>query len=221
MVKLLGKRLGFHAMATWIHRAWTQNGDVKILDLTDQLFFIHFADEGDYKHALFEGRRLVANQYLLVQRWCSLFKPSKKAVQKLVVWIRIPELSVELYTKTFLLRAGAKLVTTLKIDQSTSIHFRGKFSHICIEIDLRRKLVPAITVLGRECKVEYEGLHLICFKCGHYGHRMEICMENAMTLVVKTVATPTRTLMERIEGNIPVADHGTGNPEKSAASTPS
>ncbi|RYR37171.1 hypothetical protein Ahy_A09g042101 [Arachis hypogaea] len=33
-------------------------------------------DEGDYRHALFEGHWLVADHYLLVQRWRPLFQPS-------------------------------------------------------------------------------------------------------------------------------------------------
>ena len=73
------------------------------------------------------------------------------------------ELPVELYAETFLMRVGAKLGTMVKIDQTTSIHSRGKFAHLCVEIDLRRKLVLVITALGREFKVQYEGLHMICF----------------------------------------------------------
>ena len=85
IVKLLGKKLRFHAMANWIRRAWAKGGDVKILDLIDEFFLIQFTDEGDYKHALFEGPWLIADHFLLVQRWCLLFKPSDKAVQKLAV----------------------------------------------------------------------------------------------------------------------------------------
>ena len=77
---------------------------MKILDLTNEFFLVRFVDEGDYKHALFEGPWLVADHYLLVQRWRPLFKPSNKAIQKLAVWVRIPKLLVELYTETFLLR---------------------------------------------------------------------------------------------------------------------
>ena len=63
-----------------------------------------------------------------------------------------------------------------------------------LEIDLKRKLVPAITVLGREFKVEYEGLHLICFKCSRYGHQMEICMESVVTSVMAAVGAMTRRI---------------------------
>lgn len=70
---------------------------------------------------------------------------------------------------------GSKIGTMLKVDPLTSIHWRGRFARICVEIDLRRKLVPKFKVLSYEYALEYEGLHLICFNCGKYGHRSEQC----------------------------------------------
>ncbi|KAL4327859.1 hypothetical protein AHAS_Ahas13G0142200 [Arachis hypogaea] len=66
----------------------------------------------------------------------------------------------------------------LKINRATSIHSRGRFARICVEIDLTKKLIPRISVLGSTLNIEYEGLHLICFICGLYGHRSEDCSEN-------------------------------------------
>ncbi|KAK7244992.1 hypothetical protein RIF29_39821 [Crotalaria pallida] len=63
----------------------------------------------------------------------------------------------------------------LKIDQLTSIHSKGKFARICVEIDLRKSLIPKINVMGLEIHLEYEGLHQICFGCGMYGHKLEQC----------------------------------------------
>lgn len=33
----------------------------------------------------------------------------------------------------------------------------------------------SFTVLGAEFKLEYEGLHMICFRCGRYGHKQDAC----------------------------------------------
>ncbi|KAL4356105.1 hypothetical protein AHAS_Ahas09G0053400 [Arachis hypogaea] len=53
----------------------------------------------------------------------------------------------------------------LKINKATSIHSKGRFAKICAEIDLSKKLVPQISVLGSTLNIEYEGLHLIFFTC--------------------------------------------------------
>lgn len=105
----------------------------------------------------------------------------KYSNSEIVVWVRIPDLPCELCNDQFLWRVSALVGTMLKVDRNTSIHSNGKFVRICVEIDLQRKLVPAFTVLGAEFKLEYEGLHLICFGCGKYGEK-EACPE--LTVVV-------------------------------------
>ncbi|KAG5017363.1 hypothetical protein JHK85_023499 [Glycine max] len=86
------------------------------------------------------------------------------------VWVRIPMLPMELYNSEFLYKVGDLLGTTLKIDVNMPIQNRGKFARICVELDLECELVPSVTVLGMDFNLEYEGLHLICFHCGKYGH---------------------------------------------------
>ncbi|KAL4294500.1 hypothetical protein AHAS_Ahas18G0234300 [Arachis hypogaea] len=105
------------------------------------------------------------------------FLESEKAVRKIAAWIRIPNLPIELYNHRFLWRVGSTIGTMLKIDRATSMYSRGRFARICVKIDLTKKLVPKISVLGSILNIEYEGLHLICFKCGLYGHRSEQCSE--------------------------------------------
>lgn len=146
----------------------------------DDFFMVRFSDEGDYRHALFEGPCRVLDHYLMVQRWRPLFDTTDHKVQKLAVWVRIQNLSLELYNDKFLWRVGSSLGTMLEVDEHTSIHSRGRFARLCVEVDLQRELVPSFTALGKEFKIEYEGLHLICFGCGKYGHRLESCPERKM-----------------------------------------
>ncbi|KAL4373502.1 hypothetical protein AHAS_Ahas05G0088200 [Arachis hypogaea] len=99
-------------------------------------------------------------------------------------------------------RAVSKIGTMLKIDQNTSIRSRGKFAWLCVEVDLQRQLVLAIQVLGREFKIEYEGLHMIYFGCGKYGHRQELCPDKrdenvVMPVVATTTETNSTTLMDK------------------------
>ena len=39
-------------------------------------------------------------------------------------------------------------------------------------------LVSQVEINGRVQKIEYEGLPVICFKCGRYGHQSEACSSN-------------------------------------------
>lgn len=100
---------------------------------------------------------------------------SARVVRKVAVWVRIPELPLELYNGKFLKRLGAQLGTLLKIDILTSIHSRGQFARISVEIDLEKPVVPQVLVRGEVLNLEYEALHTICFHCGVYGHREAEC----------------------------------------------
>ncbi|XP_057426575.1 uncharacterized protein LOC130720007 [Lotus japonicus] len=175
VVKLLGKKIGFKWMTQRIQRMWARDGELKVIDLTAEFYLVRFASEKYYLHALFEGPWMIADHYLMVQRWCPMFKANDSGVKRIAVWIRLPELPVELYTETFLWRLGSLLGTMLKIDTHTTVHSRGKFARICVELDLSQQLNPTYTALGEEHRLEYEGLHSICFSCGRYGHRKEFC----------------------------------------------
>ena len=42
---------------------------------------------------------------------------------------------------------------------------------ICVKLNLQKKLVPKVIVAGLIFNVEYEGLTMICFSCGRFGHK--------------------------------------------------
>ncbi|XP_020202252.1 uncharacterized protein At4g02000, partial [Cajanus cajan] len=129
----------------------------------------------DYKHALFEGPWMIADHYIVVQRWRPFFTFTATQTRRIAAWIRIPGLPIELFNDRFLWRVGNKLGTMLKIDKLTSIQSRGRFARICVEIDLQKKLVSQINVLSHILRLEYEGLHSVCFTCGKYGHKQQSC----------------------------------------------
>lgn len=52
---------------------------------------------------------------------------------------------------------------------------RARFARICVEVDLRKTLVSKFVFEDEEFKIEYEGLNLICFECGKFGHKKEAC----------------------------------------------
>lgn len=121
IVNILGKKVGLRYMTNKLQYIWSKGGAVQVMDMSNGYFLVHFADEGDYKHALFEGPWRLLDHYLVVQRWRPFFKSSDHQVGKIAVWIRIPDLPVELFNSKFLWRVEAKLGTMLKIDELTSL----------------------------------------------------------------------------------------------------
>lgn len=92
-----------------------------------------------------------------------------------MVWVRFPELPLELLNEEVLYAMGNTLGRTVKVDATTLAAARGKYARVCVEIDLGKPLIPHIGIFGYQQKVEYEGLQLICFRYGKYGHRVGDC----------------------------------------------
>lgn len=186
VVNIMGKKVNFRVLENKLNRDWAREGSIKIIDLPKGFFAVMFSAETDYNRALFEGPWMVADHYLLVQRWRPNFINRAKKESKIAVWIRIPELALELYNLKFLTRLGSSLGNFLKMDQLTTFHHRGQFARICVELDLNKALTPHVIVRGEKARLEYEGLHAVCFTCGIYGHRMDTCTVQKPTVQVPT-----------------------------------
>lgn len=206
VVSLLGKKVSFKMLENKLKHEWARKGKLHITDMPKKIFVVQFTSTDDYKHALMEGPWMLADHYLLVQRWRPFFLINATVERKVAIWVRIPELPLELYNDKFLWRVGSKLGTLLKIDNLTSIQSRGQFARICVEIDLTKKLIPSILVRGVVLKLEYEGLHVVCFACGRYGHKQDSCPE---------IHSPTLEELKSNEGGGEIAIIGgslEGNP---------
>lgn len=69
------------------------------------------------------------------------------------------------------------------IDVNTSQKSRGRFARLRVVMDLNKPLNTYIRTTKRKkkkrcLKLEYEGLNMICFECGHFGHTKEGCSSN-------------------------------------------
>lgn len=201
IVNVLGKKVNYRALENKLNRDWARAGKIKIIDMPRGYYAVQFEKDADYANALCEGPWMVADHYILVQRWRRNFLKRASVEQKVAVWVRIPELSLELYNDVFLKRLGNSLGSMLKIDKLTSIHSRGQFARICVEVDLARPVVPQVLVRGETLNLEYEGLHTICFFCGVYGHRESVC------ILKQEAAEAQKNMLNTVEKSL-VAENG-------------
>lgn len=52
---------------------------------------------------------------------------------------------------------------------------RGRFARISVELNLSKTLVPKLKIRNIIYIIGYEGLTMICFKCGRYRHHSDRC----------------------------------------------
>lgn len=82
---------------------------------------------------------------------------------------------MEYYDESVLLALASAVGTPIKVDMKTVDAARGKYARVCVEISLEQTVVGRLWFRGHWFKVEYEGLHLLCSKCGLFGHLGRNC----------------------------------------------
>lgn len=118
---------------------------------------------------------MVLDHYLIVKEWRPNFDPFTDTTESMLVWVRFPCLSIEYYDSDFLMRLGEKIGKPIRVDDTIGNAAKGLFARMCVEIDIRKPLLAKFQMRKVVRKIKYEGIHLICFHCGIYGHRKDDC----------------------------------------------
>ncbi|KAI9080164.1 hypothetical protein K1719_037842 [Acacia pycnantha] len=149
VVKLLGRKIGYHYLRSQLQSLWKPSGQLKLIDLHDDCFLVRFQDDLDYQNALLTGPWMIFGHYLT--------------------------LPARYYHKSIICSIGGVFGDVIKVDYNTDSGERGKFARIAVVIDLTKPLISKIMVDGEIIFVEYEGLPVICYNCGKYGHLQNAC----------------------------------------------
>ncbi|KAI9084391.1 hypothetical protein K1719_033733 [Acacia pycnantha] len=180
VIKLLGRYITYQDLRARTTALWQLKGSFSLVDMEGGFYYANFDLMEDYIKALSGGPWTIFGAYLTVQPWSLEFDPKSSTISKVVIWVRIPGLSFRYYHKSMLRAIGSLLGEVVKIDYRTETMGRGKYARIAVLVDLIRPLIPWIKVDGKFYGVEYEGLPLICFECGRYGHTKEKCQRGKL-----------------------------------------
>lgn len=126
-------------------------------------------------HFLDNGPWIIMGRYPTVTTWRPNFRPSSDRVTFILAWIWLPKIPIEPFDEDLLMKIGNKIGRVVKMDHTTMSVTKGRFVRVCVQIDLMKRQVLFIELSGHLQKVEYEGLHIICFECGGYNHRRDNC----------------------------------------------
>ncbi|KAK3195831.1 hypothetical protein Dsin_027141 [Dipteronia sinensis] len=192
-------------MITKLSQKWTLIGQWQLTDLGEGYFVARFQMKEDLDYVLTSGPWIIANQYLVVQRWKPNFVPGEDTIQSMPIWVRLSKLPMEWMDAELLWSIGGMLGKMCKVDLVTEIQARGRFARISVEIDISIPLLGTLNIEDRSIRVEYESLGLVCFKCGRYGHSKDSCKEG---------------LVDPIDEDTDTNCHSVANVEKEASTYP-
>ncbi|CAL1366078.1 unnamed protein product [Linum trigynum] len=177
--RVLGKAFPFAFIHRRIHKMWAKTGGVKIGDIGNGYFQAIFDSQLDHDRALYGGPWTIDDHYIASEPWRIDFDPDFDSINRASVWVRLPRLPLAYFDEEILSDIGDKLGRVEKINFNTANGSRGNYARICVEIDLRKRLVSKYRIERRVRRVEYEGLHTVCFGCGHYGHVEDSCPQGS------------------------------------------
>lgn len=118
---------------------------------------------------------MVMDHYLIVKEWVPNFDSMKDTPEKVIVWVRFPCLPMEYYDSSFLFRVGKRIGKLIRADSTIILTTRGKFASMCVEVDITKPLLAKFSLRQKVRRIEYEEIHLVCFKYVIYGHSSETC----------------------------------------------
>lgn len=119
IVNLLGRRIGFKALENSLNQLWVQKGMMTVIDLGCEFFLVYLSSQEDYNRALSNGPWLIYDHYLIIREWRYNFSPEKEEIERVAVWVRLPELPIEYYDSDFLFFLGNRIGRTVKVDKTT------------------------------------------------------------------------------------------------------
>ncbi|CAL1413594.1 unnamed protein product [Linum trigynum] len=176
--RVLGKLFPFAFIHRRIQNMWAKTGGIKVGDIGNGYFQATFDSQLDHDRALYGGPWTIEDHYIAAEPWRLDFDPDFDTINRAAVWVRLPRLPLAYFDEEILYDIGDKIGRVEKIDYNTANGSRGNYARICVEIDLRKRLVSKYRIKRRVRRVEYEGLHTVCFKCGRYGHLEDGCTQS-------------------------------------------
>lgn len=129
---------------------------------------VKFEAVADKTKVMEGGPWMVFDHYLAVSTWIKDFISLAARIIHTLACIRFSSLSQVFYDESFLLSIASMIGKAIRVDTNTLRAERGKFARVCVELNLSRPMVGKICIEGYWYKVEYDGLHILCTKCGCY-----------------------------------------------------
>ena len=116
------------------------------IDFGFDYFLVKFELCEDVDNILKGGPWFIGQHFLAIRQWEPEFKASSVTFSSVVVWIRLPECSIDFYKQNALLKIGKAIGPVLRIDAYIATGVRGRFTRLCVHFNLDKPLIQTINL---------------------------------------------------------------------------
>ena len=157
-MKLLGKSIGYQLLWTRIHALWNPVGEIKIVDLDNEIFIVKLNSYKDYLNALTGGPWVILGHYLTVQSCNSSFNAAETTIDSVVAWFGFQacrsNTTINLFYNVLRTISGV-MGNFVRVEYNTREAQHGRFMRVAVEINLSKPLISHFTIDVHVQSVEY------------------------------------------------------------------
>ena len=117
-----------------------------VVDLEHGFFLIRLSLKEDVENVLKRGPWFIRDHFLSVRPWEPDFKPESANVSSIALWIRLSGLPIEYYNAKALQHIEKAIGNVLRIDTFTATESRGKFTRLCIQVNVDKPLIIMVMI---------------------------------------------------------------------------
>ncbi|XP_058764506.1 uncharacterized protein LOC131637957 [Vicia villosa] len=175
---VLGKDLSMNAVKQFMLRTWNF---VKLPELfyhDDGYFLMKFKNNKEKEMVLLRGPYSIQTMPMILKNWCPEFNFQRDMIRTIPVWIKLPNLPLQMWGASNLGKIGSAVGKPMFTDECTANKLRISYARILVEIDITKKQKESVTI--KDCEgnkfnqpIEYEWKPKYCDTCQKVGHQCE------------------------------------------------
>lgn len=125
IVKVVCKTFNFKILEPIIRQLWQLDKGCELVDMQKGHLVARFYSKEDYIKVLEGGPWMVLGHYLAISMWRPNFVPFDTDVSTTLVWVRFPNIPIEIFNEHALMRLGNSIGKAVKVDTTSSRFVRG------------------------------------------------------------------------------------------------
>ncbi|XP_042491755.1 uncharacterized protein LOC122071462 [Macadamia integrifolia] len=167
--------------------SWKLKGKVKMIPMGKGFTIFQFESEHDMAQMWKRSPVKIGGQLVRFQRWRPDFSIHEKLINKVLVWVRFPDLPLEYWHEKVLLTMAKAVGRPVGFDQRTKSVIYGNYARVLVEMEVGVPRLEEIQVERKQPGTQilfwfkqqliYEDSLGKCGFCKKLGHQVHACRE--------------------------------------------